>query len=192
MVVLSTKYMWHPSYLWQAGTQNDPHFGGCDHLRPRKWRVTEPNRDHLGSRKTLMIMIVMIMIIRMLVIMIVHLSMVVGIIMVIISMISYTVWLFNIAMEQDPSIDDLLVQWFGPYESPFSHGNAMVATRHAPWSRWLSRAWCRPSRNGTSDETTRGWWIGYSQYIWTCCVCVFIYIYIYIYVCIYIYVRIHT
>jgi accessory gene regulator protein AgrB len=77
-------------------------------LRPRKWRVTEPNRDHLGSRKTLMI--IMIMIIRMLVIMIVHLSMVVGIIMVIISMIPYTVWLFNIAMEQDPSIDDLLLR----------------------------------------------------------------------------------
>lgn len=77
-------------------------------MRPRKWRVTEPNRDHLGSRKTLMI--IMIMIIRMLVIMIVHLSMVVGIIMVIISMIPYTVWLFNIAMEQDPSIDDLLLR----------------------------------------------------------------------------------
>ena len=55
-------------------------------------------------------MIIMIMIIRMLVIMIVHLSMVVGIIMVIISMIPYTVWLFNIAMEQDPSIDDLLLR----------------------------------------------------------------------------------
>ena len=172
---------------------NDPHFGGCDHLRPRKWRVTEPNRDHLGSRKTLMIMIIMIMIIRMLVIMIVHLPMVVGIMLVIISMIPYTAWLFNIAMEQEVPVNHHF-----PMEMPWLPPFLMLGSPIFPWfpkkkheDLHLSPGSLKPLALKSLVQAVTQWylgwnnqgrWIGYSQYIWTCCVCVFIYIYIFIYV----------
>ena len=58
----------------------------------------------------------------------------------------------------------------------------------APWSRWLSRAWYRPSRNGTSDHETgernRVQW--FHMKTWCTCVCVCIYICIYMYMEVYV------